>query len=99
MVVCVCVHISASIGCRQCVAVVALAAFVRMSTAKMRVCLTVVRPNGSAFVSACVYLYLYMNLYLTACLCECASVYVCMCVYYVRNAHVVSALAYKCRIQ
>lgn len=76
MSVCVCVHISASIGCRQCVVVVALAAFVRMSTAKMRVCLTVVRPNGSAFVSACVYLYLY--LYLTACLCECASVYVCV---------------------
>lgn len=72
--VCVCVHISASIGCRQCVVVVALAAFVRMSTAKMRVCLTVVRPNGSVFVSACVYLYLY----LTACLCECASVYVCV---------------------
>lgn len=72
--VCVCVHISASIGCRQCVVVVALSAFVRMSTAKMRVCLTVVRPNGSAFVSACVYLYLY----LTACLCECASVYVCV---------------------
>lgn len=45
-----------------------------MSTAKMRVCLTVVRPNGSAFVSACVYLYLY----LTACLCEYASVYVCV---------------------
>lgn len=74
---CVCVHISASIGCRQCVVVVvALAAFVRMSTAKMRVCLTVVRPNGSAFVSACVYLYLYQ--YLTARLCECASVYVCV---------------------
>lgn len=71
---CVCVCISASIGCRQCVAVVALAAFVRMSTAKMRVCLTVVRPNGSAFVSACMYLYLY----LAACLCESASVYVCV---------------------
>lgn len=76
--VCACVCLSASIGCRQCVAVVALAAFVRMSTAKMRVCLTVVRPNGSAFVSACVYLYLYLTACLYLCMSVPRSMYVCL---------------------